>query len=81
MKEHEMGVLIEGGFFFESPRWHDGRLYFSDQHTHCVFAAEMDGEIELIAEVPQRPSGLGFLPDGRLLIVSMLDRKNCDEDF
>jgi sugar lactone lactonase YvrE len=67
---------LAGGFAFtECPRWHDGRLYFSDQHTHCVFTAEMDGEVELIAEVPQRPSGLGFLPDGRLLIVSMLDRK------
>lgn len=67
---------LAGGFAFtECPRWHDGLLYFSDQHTHCVFAAEMDGEVELVAEVPQRPSGLGFLPDGRLLIVSMLDRR------
>jgi sugar lactone lactonase YvrE len=67
---------LAGGFAFtECPRWRDGRLYFSDQHGHKVFAVDMDGAIETIAHIPQRPSGLGFLPDGRLLIVSMRDRR------
>ncbi len=67
--------LIRGLSFVECPRWHDGRLYFSDFYTHRVLAAHLDGTIETIAEVPGQPSGLGFLPDGRMLIVSMLDRK------
>ena len=67
---------LAGGFAFtECPRWRNGRLYFSDQHGHKVFAVDMSGEVETLAHIPQRPSGLGFLPDGRLLIVSMCDRK------
>lgn len=67
---------LAGGFAFtECPRWRDGRLYFSDQHGHKVFAVDMNGAVEMLAHVPQRPSGLGFLPDGRMLIVSMCDRK------
>ena len=44
-------------------------------HTHRVVAIDDAGEGETIVEVPERPSGLGWLPDGRLLVVSMLDRK------
>jgi sugar lactone lactonase YvrE len=44
-------------------------------HDYKVLATDMDGNLEVIAEVPEQPSGLGWLPDGRLLIVSMLDRK------
>ena len=68
-------VLISGLSFTECPRWHDGRLYFSDFYTQRVLAVALDGTVEKIATVPGRPSGLGFLPDGRMLIVSMLDRK------
>jgi sugar lactone lactonase YvrE len=68
-------TLIEGLCFAEGPRWHEGRLWFSDMHDYKVLATDMDGNMETIAEVPEQPSGLGWLPDGRLLIVSMLDRK------
>lgn len=68
-------TLMDGLSLTECPRWRDGRLYFSDQYTHRVFAITLDGAAEVIAHVPQRPSGLGFLPDGRLLIASMCDRK------
>ena len=68
-------TLIGGLSFTECPRWHDGRLYFSDFYTQRVLAVTLDGPVETIAKVPGRPSGLGFLPDGRMLIVSMLDRK------
>jgi|SRR5579863_3208893 len=68
-------ILISGLSFTECPRWHDGRLYFSDFYTRRVFAVTLDGTKEVIAEVPGQPSGLGFLPDGRMLIVSMRDRK------
>lgn len=67
-------VFLTGLRFGEGPRWHDGRLWFSDFYQHAVFVVSEDGELERVLEVPQQPSGLGWLPDGRLLVVSMLDR-------
>lgn len=68
-------VLLRGLAFGEGPRWHEDRLWFSDMHKDRVEAVGLDGKSEVIVEVPPRPSGLGWLPDGRLLIVSMVDRK------
>jgi sugar lactone lactonase YvrE len=61
--------------FGEGPRWHEGRLYLSDMHDLKVLAIDPSGRRETIVEVPQQPSGLGWLPSGDLLVVSMLDRK------
>jgi sugar lactone lactonase YvrE len=61
--------------FPESPRWHDGALWFSDFYTHRVQRVTMDGRCETVVSVPGQPSGLGWLPDGRLLVVSMTDRR------
>lgn len=71
----EKALLLDGLAFPESPRWHDGRLWFSDMYTHEVMTVTLDGHTETIATVPQQPSGLGWLPDGRLLVVSMHDRR------
>ncbi|HXJ97026.1 MAG TPA: SMP-30/gluconolactonase/LRE family protein [Terriglobia bacterium] len=71
----EFTTLIGSLSFTECPRWRDGRLYVSDFYTHRVLAVAIDGTAETVAHVPQQPSGLGFLPDGRMLIVSMRDRK------
>ena len=71
----EFTTLISGLSFTECPRWRDGRLYISDFYTHRVLAVAMDGAAEVVAHIPGQPSGLGFLPDGRLLIVSMSDRR------
>ncbi|MGD1096336.1 MAG: SMP-30/gluconolactonase/LRE family protein, partial [Bryobacteraceae bacterium] len=71
----EFTTLISGLSFTECPRWRDGRLYISDFYTHRVLAVAIDGTAETLAHVPQQPSGIGFLPDGRMLIVSMRDRK------
>jgi len=68
-------ILLGGLAFPEGPRWHDGRLFFSDQHDRRVLAVDPSGKAETIVEVPQQPSGLGWLPDGTMLIVSMLDRR------
>jgi len=72
---YETKVLIDGLVFGEGPRWHDGKLWFSDMHDHKVVTVDLDGRTETVVEVPTCPSGLGWLPDGRLLIVSMLDRR------
>ncbi|MFD0207305.1 MULTISPECIES: SMP-30/gluconolactonase/LRE family protein [Saccharothrix] len=70
-------VLREGLRFGEGPRQGpDGRLYYSDFYDHQVRALDLGtGEEEVVCEVPEQPSGLGWLPDGRLLVVSMKDRK------
>lgn len=68
-------TLLSNLIFPEGPRWHDGKLWFSDMHAHQVRTVDLDGHAENIVEVPTWPSGLGWLPDGRLLIISMTDRK------
>ena len=68
-------ILIDGFTFTEGPRWHEGRLYFSDFFTHRVVAVDTKGQHETIVKTPYQPSGLGWLPDGSLLIVSMNDQK------
>jgi sugar lactone lactonase YvrE len=68
-------VVVDGLAFGEGPRWHDGRLWYSDMHSQVVQAVDLDGRVETIVEVPLDPSGLGWLPDGRLLVVSMNDRR------
>jgi sugar lactone lactonase YvrE len=67
-------TLLDGLTFPEGPRWHDGRLWFSDFYSHRVIAVDLEGRSETIAMVPARPSGLGWRNDGTLLIVAMLDR-------
>ncbi|MFW9865925.1 MAG: SMP-30/gluconolactonase/LRE family protein [Candidatus Thorarchaeota archaeon] len=67
-------MLLEGLLFPESPRWHNDKLWFSDMDSHRIMTADLNGNSETIVEIPNRPSGLGWLPDGRLLIVSM---ENC----
>src|SRR3954465_8343627 len=67
--------LFEGGAYFECPRWHDGRWWVSDFYRHAVFTYDADGREQKMVEVEAQPSGLGWLPDGDLLVVSMKDRR------
>jgi sugar lactone lactonase YvrE len=70
-----MDTLLEGGSFFESPRWHDGRWWVSDFYRHLVLTVDGDGRAEEVLTVEGQPSGLGWMPDGSLLVVSMRDRR------
>jgi sugar lactone lactonase YvrE len=72
---NKTNVLLDGLAFPESPRWHDGKLWFSDMFMHQVMTVTADGKAETVLSVPQQPSGLGWLPDGRMLVVSMHDRR------
>ena len=68
--------VLDGLCFAEGPRWHDGRLWFSDMHDRHVVAFDpATGDTEVVVEVPGQPSGLGWRPDGTLLVVSMTDRR------
>src|SRR5690348_17345452 len=71
MSAHELHTLMTGLMFVEAPRWHDDRLWFSDMVAGEVIAVDLAGKSEVIAHV--QTLGLGVLPDGRLLIVSMRD--------
>ncbi|UYM07147.1 SMP-30/gluconolactonase/LRE family protein [Solicola gregarius] len=68
-------VVADGFSYVMSPRWHDGRLWVSDLYTPAVLAIDLDGSVEHVAEVAGQPAGLGWLPDDRLLIVSMRDHR------
>ncbi len=68
-------TILSGLCFPEGPRWHQNALWFSDMHARRVVRLTPDGHEETIIETPNSPSGLGWLPNGELLIVSMEDMK------
>jgi sugar lactone lactonase YvrE len=70
-----MRTLLEGGAFFEGPRWHDGRWWVSDFYRRTVSTVDAGGREEVVLEVPGQPSGTGWMPDGSLLVVSRTDLK------
>ena len=81
MTEGELTLLVDGVDFGEGPRWHDGRLWYSDFYQRAVYAVTTDGDREAMHDdLPDRPSGLGWMPDGRLLAVSMERRLVLRED-
>lgn len=71
----DLSLVAEGFSYLECPRWHDGVLWLSDFYAHRVLTVDEQGRTETVAEVPHQPSGLGWLPDGRLLVVSMRDHR------
>jgi sugar lactone lactonase YvrE len=71
----ELSTLLEGGAFFEGPRWHEGRWWVSDFYRHRVVTVTADGREETVMEVEGQPSGMGWLPDGSPLVVSMKDHR------
>ena len=71
----ELHVLMTGIAFGESPRWHDGRLWFCDWGAQELIAVDLEGKSEVIVRVPSFPFCIDWLRDGRLLIVSARDRR------
>jgi sugar lactone lactonase YvrE len=66
----ELAVLMEGIGLGESPRWHEGRLWFCDWVAQEVIALGLDGSSEVITNVRSLPFSVDWLPDGRMLITS-----------
>lgn len=66
-------TLVEGGNYFECPRWREDRWWVSDFYRHAVYSYDSEGGERVELEVEAQPSGLGWLPDGDLLAVSMKD--------
>jgi sugar lactone lactonase YvrE len=68
-------VLCGGVYFGEGPRWRQGRLWFSDFYGRAVKSVSLAGDVRLEVELDDSPSGLGWTPDGAMLIVSMAKRR------
>ncbi|MDE2265953.1 MAG: SMP-30/gluconolactonase/LRE family protein [Alphaproteobacteria bacterium] len=68
-------VLCDDICFGEAPRWRQGRLWFSDFFAHAVKSISLAGDLRTEVEIDDQPSGLGWMPDGSLLIVSMIKRQ------
>jgi sugar lactone lactonase YvrE len=75
IEPHVATSFIDGVYFGEAPRWHDGRLWFSDFYAGGVFSVDERGDRRHQVEYEGQTSGLGWLPDGDLLVVSMLDHR------
>ena len=71
----EWTQLVDRVNFGEGPRWHDGELWYSDFYQRRVYRVAADGTRTTVVEIDDRPSGLGWMPDGDLLIVSMTARR------
>jgi sugar lactone lactonase YvrE len=71
----ELHTLLEGGAFFEGPRWREGRWWVSDFYRNTVYAVDPSGNAEAAMTFDGEPSGLGWLPDGSLLVVSKKDHR------
>jgi sugar lactone lactonase YvrE len=74
MTDDRTEVLVDGLAFPEGPRWRDGRLWLTDQHARSLLALDPDGTVTTIAATDDLPGGIGWLPDGRLLVVYMTRR-------
>jgi sugar lactone lactonase YvrE len=68
-------VILDNLGFPEDPRWHEGSLWFSDMDARTVMRWDPQGSLEPVVQIPGTPSGLGWTPDGKLLVVSMEDRE------
>jgi len=70
---YQLTRLTSDVCFGEAPRWRDGKLWFSDIRGHKVKTVDLNGVVETILATDFEPSGLGWLLDGSMVVVSMID--------
>lgn len=68
-------TLLEDLKFPEGPRWHEGKLWFTDYATRRLSQVDLQGNAQAVVEVPDLPTAFDWTPDGRLLIVSSSARR------
>src|SRR4051794_41985102 len=74
MADRAFRTVLEGGSYFEGPRWHEGSWWVSDFYRRNVSRVAPDGSGEdVVLEVENKPSGLGWLTEGSPLVVLMKD--------
>jgi sugar lactone lactonase YvrE len=67
--------FVTGLSFGEGLRWHKGRFWYSDFYKHHIASVDPGGDMRVELAIEDQPSGLGWLPDGRLLFVAMTGQK------
>ncbi|MDR6478859.1 sugar lactone lactonase YvrE [Burkholderia sp. OAS925] len=75
MPNYHPTLWVDDFAFLEAPRWHQNRLWVSDVFDKKLYTVQPDGTRTHLCDVPHRPAGIGFLPDGTPIVVSMQDRK------
>lgn len=76
MKTLKTTILAEGFVFLKAARWHAGSLWIADKLDCKIYCVDPDGKAKaVVAQMSGQPTGLGFLPDGTLLVASALDRR------
>ncbi|MFT3853418.1 MAG: SMP-30/gluconolactonase/LRE family protein [Ilumatobacteraceae bacterium] len=79
--EPQLKLVVDGVDFGEGPRWHDGRLWYCDFYQRAIYTVTEDGHRHAVyGDLPDQTSGLGWLPDGRLLAVSMTNKQVLRDD-
>jgi sugar lactone lactonase YvrE len=73
--ETKTTVLVDTLRFPECPRWHEGKLWCSDFFAQRVVQVDLQGNVQAVVELPDIPTGLGWTPDGRLLVVAGGNRR------
>ncbi|MBK1699550.1 SMP-30/gluconolactonase/LRE family protein [Thiococcus pfennigii] len=68
-------IRLDGLIFPETPRWHEGRLWLTDRYAQRVLTLSPRDIVETILEMDDRPGGLGWLPDGTLLVIAIETRR------
>ncbi len=81
MTDPSFELFVDGVDFGEGPRWRDGHLWYSDFYQHAIYTVTANGERSVAhGDLADQPSGLGWLPDGRLLVVFMQTQQLMVED-
>ena len=75
MLKYQAKQVVGGLAFPEGPRWHDKLFWFTDQHDASVYQLSAEGKLTRYAITDDRPGGLGWLPDGSLLVAYMTQRR------
>ncbi len=73
--EQKITILIENLKFPEVPRWHEDKLWFGDFYAHKVMNVDLQGIAQTAIELRDLPAGLGWTPNGQLLVVSAINRR------
>jgi len=72
----KLKAVLDGGRYFEGPRWHAGRLWFVDCMARTLLSLDGAGESEQHATfMDDTPCGLGILPDGKLVVLTMFRKR------
>ena len=72
----KLNRVFDGGRYFEGPRWHNGRLWFVDCMARTLLSLGPSGACEQHAKIEDdTPCGLGVLPDGRIIVLTMFRKR------